>query len=109
MINKIISELQLDFVISSYETSTINDAAALVEQLDLIITPDTSIVHIAGSFDKPVISIHENNPDSFRLWSPISSLSHTVFADSNYGLANYSVDEIIESAKDMLTKMELDT
>jgi len=109
MINKILSELKLDFVISSYETNTINDAAALVEQLDLIITPDTSIVHIAGSFDKPVISIHENNPDSFRLWSPISSLSHTVFTDSNYGLANYSVDEIIESAKDMLTKMELDT
>ena len=108
MINKILSEIKLDFVISSYETNTIIDIAALVEQLDLIITPDTSIVHIAGSFDKPVISIHENNLDSFRLWSPISTLNHTVFAKSSYGLVGYSVDEIIDSAKVMLSKIELD-
>ena len=52
---KLISELGLDFVIPSYATETIIDVAALVEQLDLIITPDTSIVHIASSFDKPVV------------------------------------------------------
>lgn len=108
IVRKIIYELQLDFVVASYKTDSINDVAALVEQLDLIITPDTSIVHIAGSFDKPVISIHENNPDSFRLWSPISSLRHTVFANSNYGIVDYSVEEIIDSAKNIIKKMDLE-
>ena len=77
-----ISELGLDYVIPSYTTETIIDAAAIVEQLDLITpTPkkDTSIVHIASSFDKPVVSIHENNKDSFRLWSPSSTLSKNYF------------------------------
>ena len=106
---KIVSELGLDFVIPSYTTETIIDAAALVEQLDLIITPDTSIVHIASSFDKPVVSIHENNKDSFRLWSPSSTLSKTIFAKSSYGLFDYSVNDIVESAVDMLQTIESDT
>jgi len=105
---KLISELGLDFVIPSYNTKTIIDAAALIERLDLIITPDTSIVHIAASFDKPVVSIHENNKDSFRLWAPTSTLSKTVFASSSYGLFDYSVDDVIKSATDFLKIIEID-
>ena len=105
---QLISELGLDFVIPSYNTKTIIDAAALIEQLDLIITPDTSIVHIAASFDKPVVSIHENNKDSFRLWAPTSTLSKTVFASSSYGLFDYSVDDVIKSATDFLKIIEID-
>jgi len=101
---KMISELGLDFVIPSYTTETVIDVAALIEQLDLIITPDTSIVHIASSFDKPVVSIHENNKDSFRLWSPSSTLSKTIFAESSYGLFDYSVNDIVKSAADILKK-----
>ena len=99
---KVISELGLDFVIPCYTTETIIDAAALIEQLDLIITPDTSIVHIASSFDKPVVSIHENQKDNFRLWSPSSTLSKTIFAKSKYGLFDYSINDIVKSAVDIL-------
>ena len=105
---KMISELGLDYVIPSYTTETIIDAAAIVEQLDLIITPDTSIVHIASSFDKPVVSIHENNKDSFRLWSPSSTLSKTIFATSRYGLVDYSVNDIVKSAVDIIKTIESD-
>ena len=99
----------LDYVVPSYTTETIIDAAAIVEQLDLIITPDTSIVHIASSFDKPVVSIHENNKDSFRLWSPSSTLSKTIFATSRYGLIDYSVDDVVKSTLDILQTIEPDT
>ena len=104
--NKIISELDLDFVIPSYTTKTIIDVAALIEQLDLIISPDTSIVHVASAFDKPIVSIHENNKHSFRLWSPSSTLSKTVFATSNYGLSDYSVDKIIQYSLGFISKFE---
>ena len=105
---KMLLELDLDFVVPSYPTESINDAAALIEQLDLIITPDTSIVHIAASFDKPIVSIHENNKDSFRLWSPASTLRKTIFASSSFGLVNYSVDDVIKSSSDFLKIIELD-
>jgi len=106
---KIASELDLDFVIPSYTTKTIIDVAALIEQLDLIISPDTSIVHVASAFDKPIVSIHENNKHSFRLWSPSSTLSKTIFAKSRYGLFDYSVNDIVKAAVDMLQTIESDT
>ena len=104
--NKIISKMGFNFVIPSYATDTILDVAALIEQLDLIITPDTSIVHVASAFDKPIVSIHENNKDSYRLWKPISTLSKTVFAKSSYGLFDYNVDQIIKYSLDFIRKLE---
>ena len=103
--NKMISELGFDYVIPSYNTKTIIDVAALIEQLDLIISPDTSIVHVASTFDKPIVSIHENNQHSFRLWSPSSTLSKTVFAKSSYGLFGYSVSEIVDASLEMINKI----
>ena len=103
--NKIISNMGFDFVVPSYATDTILDVAALIEQLDLIITPDTSIVHVASAFDKPIVSIHENNKDSYRLWKPISTLSKTVFAKSSYGLFDYSVSDIVDASLEMINKI----
>ena len=94
---KIISKMGFDFVIPSYTTETILDVAALIEQLDLIITPDTSIVHVASAFDKPIVSIHENNLDSYRLWKPISTFNKTIFANSTYGICDYNVDDVVNS------------
>ncbi|ALE52191.1 glycosyl transferase family 9 [Candidatus Thioglobus autotrophicus] len=99
-------DMNLDYVIESYKTNTILDVSALIQQLDLIITPDTSIVHIASAFDKPVVSIHENNPDSYRLWRPTSTLNRTVFAKSKHGLYDYSVADVVRFGLDMLKKVE---
>jgi len=96
LVDDIISTMNFDFVISSYITKSILDVAALIDNLDLIITPDTSIVHIASTFNKPVITIHENNQDSFRLFAPTSDLSKTVFAKSKNGLEDYNVDDIVK-------------
>jgi hypothetical protein len=41
------------------------------------------------------------------LWSPTSTLSRTIFASSSYGLENYSVDDIVDSACDFLKIIEM--
>ena len=78
-ITQMIKRMSLDYVLPSYKTKTIRDVAAIIKNLDLIISPDTSIVHIASAFNKPILSIHENNFDSYELFSPVSSLRKTVF------------------------------
>ena len=100
--NKILSELDLDFVIPSYTTKTIIDAAALIEQLDLIISPDTSIVHVASALDKPIVSIHENNKYSFRSWSPSSTLTKTVFSPKDNSIDGFDVEKVIEFSSQLL-------
>ncbi|HIE81816.1 MAG TPA: lipopolysaccharide heptosyltransferase family protein [Candidatus Poseidoniales archaeon] len=103
--NKIISKMGFDFVIPSYVTGTILDVAALIEQLDLIITPDTSIVHIASAFDKPIVSIYENDKNSYRLWHPTSTLSSVVFAKDRYdSQLNYNVTDIIKYSLAIIEK-----
>ena len=91
-----ILNMNLEGVIISYDTKNILDVAALINELDFIISPDTSIVHIASAFNKPIVSIHENNELSYTLWHPTSSVSKTIFSQSKYGIIDYKVSEVID-------------
>jgi ADP-heptose:LPS heptosyltransferase len=94
-VGEIIRKMKLKYVLSSFKTNTILDIAALVEKMDLIITPDTSISHIASAYNKPVVTIHENNLDSYKLFAPTSDQNRTVFSKSRHSLNGYSLDELI--------------
>ncbi|HIC40244.1 MAG TPA: lipopolysaccharide heptosyltransferase family protein [Piscirickettsiaceae bacterium] len=99
-----VTESSLDYVVTSYKTDTILDAAALISQLDLIITPDTSIVHIASAFNKPIVTIHENNQDSYQLFAPTSDINKTVFSPKKDTLEGYDVQKVIEYANQFINK-----
>ena len=99
-----VTESSLDYVVTSYKTDTILDAAALISQLDLIITPDTSIVHIASAFNKPIVTIHENNQDSYQLFAPTSDINKTVFSPKKDTLEGYDVQKVIEYANRFINK-----
>jgi len=99
-----VTEGSLDYVVTSYKTDTILDAAALISQLDLIITPDTSIVHIASAFNKPIVTIHENNQDSYQLFAPTSDINKTVFSPKKDTLEGYDVQKVIEYANQFINK-----
>ena len=99
-----VTESSLDYVVTSYKTDTILDAAALISQLGLIITPDTSIVHIASAFNKPIVTIHENNQDSYQLFTPTSDINKTVFSPKKDTLEGYDVQKVIEYANQFINK-----
>jgi len=54
----------------AYETKTIFEAMALVSKLNILITPDTSFIHIASALQVPLIGIYSGNSDNFNLWEP---------------------------------------
>ena len=95
----------LPYVFSSYKTESILDVAALIQNLQLIITPDTSIVHIASAFNVPIVSIHENNNDSYRLFAPKSQYSKTVFSQSVKGIDGYSINELIRYSDELISRV----
>ncbi|MDC0597140.1 hypothetical protein OAP43_05215 [Candidatus Pseudothioglobus singularis] len=68
-------------LLTNTKTKSILDVAALIKHQDLVITPDTSIVHIASSFNIPIVTIHENNWDSHQLFSPTSEYCRTFFSE----------------------------
>ena len=104
-ISKMIKLMNLDYVFPSYKTKKIQDLAAIIKNLDIIISPDTSIVHIASTFNKPIVSIHENNNDSYELFSPVSTLHKTVFSPSTKGISGFDVLKVIEFSNELLRKI----
>lgn len=104
--NKKILKIALNYVVTSYKTKSILDVAALIKHLDLVITPDTSIVHIASAFNIPIVTIHEDNRDSHQLFAPTSKYSRTVFSEFSDRLEGYNVNKIIENSINVIAKNE---
>lgn len=59
------------------------EVASIIKNSKLVITPDTSIVHIAVAFNKKVIGIYrkEKSDKNFILWGPNSKNSKTIFVE----------------------------
>ena len=79
-----------------YPTFSIIDLCALIMRMNIVITPDTSVVHMASSFNIPTISIHERNQDSYNLFRPQSSLSRTVFSKEPNSLNGFKISEVVK-------------
>ena len=103
--SRIVNQVGLDYIAPSYKTDTIHDVAAIIKNLNIIITPDTSIVHIASTFDKPIVSIHENNLESYRLFSPISSLHRTIFSPLKKGISGFDVNRVIQFSTELIKEI----
>ena len=50
---------------------TVRDSAALIRLSDAVVTPDTSIVHIACAYDKPQVCVYRDRTE-LSLWRPYS-------------------------------------
>ncbi|MGJ0192413.1 glycosyltransferase family 9 protein [Pantoea sp. RRHST58] len=77
-LNKIDKYMSDFAVINPFKT--LHHAMALIASADLIITPDTSIVHISAAWEKPLISIYKDIDDNNMLWAPgYSNASQIIF------------------------------
>jgi ADP-heptose:LPS heptosyltransferase len=72
----------------------------------MIITPDTSISHIASAFNTPVVTIHENNIKSYELFAPKSKINKTFFSKESNSLIGYDIDALINYCSKIIKKMK---
>ncbi|MGH8578751.1 MAG: glycosyltransferase family 9 protein [Gammaproteobacteria bacterium] len=63
-----------------YETPSIIEAVAAVARADLVLTVDTSIVHIASAFNKTILSLQPNIYHNYTKYRPLSQHSRCVMA-----------------------------
>jgi ADP-heptose:LPS heptosyltransferase len=50
-----------------------DEFCSMINHLDLLLTPDTSIVHIASAFEVPVFGLYVKYNTNNRIWSPYKS------------------------------------
>jgi len=70
----------------------------LCARADLLISPDTALIHLASAFDTPVIGIYQNDGCKALRWGPRSQLQALVLAPGADGIAGFSVAAVLEHA-----------
>lgn len=58
-----------------------DEFCAMIDQLDLLFTPDTSIVHIASAFDIPVFGLYVKYNTNNKIWSPYKSRFNCIITE----------------------------
>ena len=68
ILKKILSTIDNKNLLFYSESKTIFDSIAILKRAELIISPDTSIVHIADGLGKRIIAFYTSSPNDFIKW-----------------------------------------
>ncbi|VEI69959.1 glycosyltransferase family 9 protein [Serratia rubidaea] len=49
---------------------TLHHVMALIKDADMVISPDTSVVHMSAAWEKPLVSVYKDVVDNNDLWGP---------------------------------------
>lgn len=69
-----------------YPTPAILQLLPAVRRAHLVISPDTSVVHLAAAFDRPLLGLYSNIPWNTRKFAPLSTVSRVVMPPHEEGL-----------------------
>jgi lipopolysaccharide heptosyltransferase II len=83
----------------TWSTQPLRGAMALVATADLVLSPDTGIVHIAAAFDRPTVSLHKRNT---RMWTPYRVPSRAVFSSDDHSVISIQTDEVTAAVTGLL-------
>lgn len=94
---------------NSHKAPNIHDFmlyAAMLKQCNLIITPDTSAVHIASAFQIPVVALYVHHQNASDMpWTPINTKYKALIANNN--IMQISVTEVYNAFSEILSEFEL--
>jgi ADP-heptose:LPS heptosyltransferase len=81
-----------------FRSRSIVDVMALISRTVLLITPDTSLVHIAAAFDKPILALFSSLEDFYKKFYPLSSRKIVIRSQQgDGGIKSISAEDVIES------------
>ncbi len=78
--NQVVKSLDSSQIQLAKQTSSLEELANVVNQAFFIVTPDTSIFHLARSYQKPVLVFFRNDPGNMNLWGPLQGESYCFVA-----------------------------
>jgi ADP-heptose:LPS heptosyltransferase len=79
----IVAAVQRDNVQLSFATANILELAALIEQCELVISPDTAVIHLASTYNKKVLGFYINT-DNYRWFYPMCDHFRIVLAKTEH-------------------------
>jgi len=71
----------------------------LCQRADLMISPDTALVHIGSAYDRAVVGIYQNNGVKHVQWGPRSTLRAHVLSSCPNTLSGFEVSDVLREAR----------
>jgi len=87
-----------------YDTKTIFEITAFISRVNLLISPDTSLVHIASALNINCVAVYSGNKSIFSQWHPNSKLAKVVTPPitNQNSIINFQREDIIMCTKELL-------
>jgi ADP-heptose:LPS heptosyltransferase len=99
-------ESEYQKVLKSPDTQSINDAAAMVKKLKMLITPSTGLLHVASCFEVKVVGLYRHDPSDHLRFSPYMVRYRKVIAD-DHRVSHIPVADVLTSARELLNESDI--
>lgn len=73
------------------------EVSAIISKMRILITPDTSLVHIARSFDVPVVGLYTRFGRNFELWKPYNQENGAVISGNDYNIFDIETTDVYKA------------
>jgi ADP-heptose:LPS heptosyltransferase len=81
------------------------DVSAVVSRLDLLVTPDTSLVHVARSVGVPVVGLYPKwDAHRLALWRPYGQPTGVVMSKLDDNVFDITVEEVLVAFRDVVAR-----
>ncbi len=88
------------------KTSGIIETASLVKLCDVVISPDTSVVHLCSAFNKPVIAMYPDVKWNLEKFSPLSDINEIIISGKTNSIDDIKEDVVVERFKKIISKIK---
>lgn len=100
--DKIISDFKGDNL-TYLIAKNIFEVAEIVKNSDIVITPDTSVVHIASCFNIPIVAMFHNVEWVLKRYTPLSDKYKIITSLEKNSIEDIRVDNVIEKLNELLS------
>ncbi len=85
-------------------TKNLYEVLQIINRLKLLVTPDTSLVHIAACSDKPLVAMYRYNPTDRMAFSPLSTLREVIVSPTQ-AVKDIANSAVTAAVKKLLRKI----
>ena len=85
------------------KANTIFEFAELIRRCDLLVTPDTSAIHLASCFNTPVAAMYHNVQWNIIKFGPLSDKYRIIISKNENSLESISSGELITAVNELLS------
>jgi ADP-heptose:LPS heptosyltransferase len=87
------------------EGLSILDIIALLSHIDLVISVDTSICHIAAELDVPLIALYSGNNVNFSRWRPYGQRVWAVRSPHHIGIDGITLEQMLSEVERLMREL----